>query len=145
MSEFINGRAMAHAISQAARNAAGGKGHVDVKRHIDQAYYDRFLCRVFSEQDQRLLLKGGTRVLASVPSGRATKDIDLEAREHTLDAAIAMLRTRASVDLGDFLVFTYAGSRRAIGTNQPSVEAMQVKFDVLTGKDRLARKTLPTS
>ncbi len=130
MSDFPNGRKMADAINRAAQKAAGGKGTVDVKRNVDQAYYDRFLCRIFSEQDGSLLLKGGTRMLAAVPNGRATRDVDLEAREHTLDAAIANLKRLASVDLGDFLLFTYTGHRAAGGTNQPNVEAAAVKFDV---------------
>ena len=48
---------MADAINRAAQKAAGGKGTIDVKRHVHQAYYDRFLCRIFSEQDGSLLLK----------------------------------------------------------------------------------------
>lgn len=130
MSDFPNGRAMANAIKLAAQKAAGGRGTLDVKRNIDQAYYDRFLCRVFSEQEGPFLLKGGTRMLAAVPNGRATRDVDLEARERTLDAAIANLKRLAAVDLGDFLLFTYTEHRAAGGANQPNVEAAAVKFDV---------------
>ena len=130
MSDFPNGRAMANAIRLAAQKSAGGRGTVDVKRNVDQAYYDRFLCRIFSEQEGPFLLKGGTRVLATVPNGRATRDVDLEAREHTLDAAIANLKRLAEIDLGDFLLFTYTGHRAAGGANQPNVEAAAVKFDV---------------
>ena len=129
-SDFPNGRAMANAIRLAAQKSAGGRGTVDVKRNVEQAYYDRFLCRIFSEQEGPFLLKGGTRVLATVPNGRATRDVNLEAREHTLDAAIANLKRLAAVDLGDFLLFTYTGHRAAGGANQPNVEAAAVKFDV---------------
>lgn len=130
MSDFRDGRAMANAIRLAAQKAAGGRGAVDVKRNVDQAYYDRFLCRIFSEQDGPLLLKGGTRMLAAVPNSRATRDVDLEVHEHTLDAAIANLKRLAAVDLRDFLLFTYTGHRATGGANQPNVEAAAVKFDV---------------
>jgi hypothetical protein len=131
MSNFPHGRAMAKAINLAAREAAGGKGTLDVKRNVDQTYYDRFLCRIFSEPEgPLLLLKGGTRMLAAVPNGRATRDVDLEAREHTLEAAIANLKRLAAIDLGDFLLFTYTGHRAAGGANQPNVEAAAVRFEV---------------
>ena len=40
---------------------------------------DRFLCRVFSEDDPRFLLKGGSGMLARIPT-RASKDIDFATR-----------------------------------------------------------------
>ncbi len=130
MNNFASGRAMSAAVTLAAQKAAGGRGKVDVKRNVDQAFYDRFLCRIFSEKDGPFLLKGGTRMLAAVPNGRATKDVDLEAREHTLEAAISNLTRLAGIDLGDFLVFTYTGHKDAGGENQPNVQAAAVKFDV---------------
>jgi hypothetical protein len=130
VNNFATGRAMSTAVTLAAQKAAGGRGKVDVKRNVDQAFYDRFLCRIFSEQDGPFLLKGGTRMLAAVPNGRATKDVDLEAREHTLEAAISNLKRLAGIDLGDFLVFTYTGHKDAGGENQPNVQAAAVKFDV---------------
>ena len=41
-----------------------------------QALRDRFLCRVFSDPDGRFILKGGSGLLARIPDGRATRDID---------------------------------------------------------------------
>lgn len=52
---------MSAAVTLAAQKAAGGRGMVDVKRNVDQAFYDRFLCRIFSEQDGPFVLKGGAR------------------------------------------------------------------------------------
>lgn len=121
---------MSAAVTLAAQKAAGGRGMLDVKRNVDQAFYDRFLCRIFSEQDGPFVLKGGARMLAAVPNGRATKDVDLEAREHTLEAAITNLTRLAGIDLGDFLVFTYTGHKDAGGANQPNIRAAAVKFDV---------------
>ena len=37
---------------------------------------DRFLCRIFSEDDPRFLLKGGAGMLVRIPGARATKDVD---------------------------------------------------------------------
>lgn len=128
---------MALAVTRAARHAAGGRGATDVKRHVDQIFYDRFLCRVFSDPESRFLLKGGTRMLAAVPSGRATRDVDLEARDHTLDVAVADLRRLAAVDLGDFLRYTFTGATTSTGANQPNVQTATVKFDVeIVGRGR---------
>jgi hypothetical protein len=53
---------------------------------------DRFLCRVFSEDEPRFLLKGGSSMLARIPDARATKDVDFAARgRETTESAIAAL------------------------------------------------------
>ncbi|BDZ52765.1 hypothetical protein GCM10025867_50060 (plasmid) [Frondihabitans sucicola] len=134
---FESGKAARDAITKAARKRAGGMGRADVKRFVDQADYDRFLCRVFSRPDGRLLLKGGTRMLALVPGARPTNDVDLEARENTLDVAVELLKELASIDLGDWFTFTYRGRQSAGGDSQPEVEATKVIFDVsVAGKPR---------
>lgn len=53
-----------------------------------QALRDRFLCRVFSDPDGRFILKGGSGLLARIPDGRATRDIDFAtaSRESSEDA-----------------------------------------------------------
>ena len=41
-----------------------------------RALRDRFLRRVFSNPDGRFILKGGSGLLARIPDGRVTRDID---------------------------------------------------------------------
>ena len=55
-----------------------------------QALRDRFLCRVFSDPDGRFILKGGSGLLARIPDGRATRDIDFAtaSRESSEDALV---------------------------------------------------------
>jgi len=61
---------------------------------------------VFSEgADSKWLLKGGTGMLARLPSTRTTLDIDLYRDGFTLDQAIADLRRLADTDLGSFEAF----------------------------------------
>ena len=69
---------------------------------------DRFLCRVFSEDEPSFILKGGSGMLARIPEARATKDVDFAAREvETAESALAVLNDLASKDLGDFCIFIY--------------------------------------
>ncbi len=71
-----------------------------------QALRDRFLCRVFSDQEGRFILKGGSGLLARIPDGRATRDIDFAtATRETSEDALAALVALAEKDMGDFLTF----------------------------------------
>lgn len=74
---------------------------------IRQARYDRFLSRVFAEDEQfEWMLKGGMSMLARVPRSRTTKDVDL-ASLHAADLADAerTLSELVAVELGDHLTF----------------------------------------
>ena len=53
------------------------------------------------------MLKGGQSVLARTFDARVTRDIDLAAQEESLEEAIADLVQAASVDLDDFVSFTF--------------------------------------
>ncbi|SOD75069.1 nucleotidyltransferase AbiEii toxin of type IV toxin-antitoxin system [Jatrophihabitans sp. GAS493] len=115
---------------------------MSVTDRIRQVYFDRFLCRVFSEgTSSEWLLKGGTGMLARVPNTRATKDVDLYRADLTLDAALAELRRLAELDLGDHFRFEYAGHTNSVaGEGQPYAEGYRVNFDIylgVTGKGRL--------
>ncbi len=79
---------------------------------------DRFLCRVFSEDEPRFLLKGGSSMLARIPDARATKDVDFAARgRETTESAIAALDGLASKDLGDFCTFRLTGWEESLDEN----------------------------
>jgi len=87
---------------------------------IRQATFDRFLCRVFSVQPPKFVLKGGTGILARLSTSRATKDIDLSAGEGDPETAVADLSQLATVDLGDHFRFERVNRVDQLdGENQP--------------------------
>ena len=90
-----------------AVKAAAKASPLDTSLAVSAFYYHRLLCRVFSSEGQKFVLKGGLSVLARTVDARATRDIDLLAREMDLGAAIEELKRLASVDLGDFVVFRF--------------------------------------
>lgn len=94
------------ALEMAVRNAAR-RSPMDTNRAITGFYFHRLLCRVFSQGTDRFVLKGGQSVLARTLDARVTRDIDLVAQEESLEEAIADLVQAASVDLDDFVSFTF--------------------------------------
>lgn len=94
------------ALEMAVRDAAR-QSPMDTNRAITGFYFHRLLCRVFSEDNGRFVLKGGQSVLARTFDARVTRDIDLVAQEESLEEAIADLVQAASVDLDDFVSFIF--------------------------------------
>ena len=98
---YENGGQLDRALKKAVRDRGGDPG--DGYR---QALRDRFLCRVFSDPDGRFILKGGSGLLARIPDGRATRDIDFAtASRKSSEDAFAALVELAGRDMGDFLAF----------------------------------------
>ena len=135
---YPNARAVEAAIRDAARKAHGLDPSISVSERIRQEHFRRLLCRVFSEgEDSEWLLKGGTGILARVPSARATRDIDLFGSGFTLDQALEDLRRLAAVDLGDHFRFVYAGHSGTLGGDaQPYTDGYRVSFDVYVGAQK---------
>ena len=78
-----------------------------------QFAYDRLLCRVFSHDPDRWVLKGGTAMLARHGSdARHTRDVDLLSRTGDLHEAEQALRVAAGLDLDDYFAFTLSPGRR---------------------------------
>ena len=123
------------AVTTAAR-----KSGMDVGHAISGFYFHRLLCRIFSVSDSPFLLKGGQSMLARTPSARATRDIDLLSQEENLDKALSELRRLASLDLGDFVRFEFAGSK-PIKAEDEYRSGLKVTFVPLLG----ARKLQPIS
>lgn len=123
------------AIKEAAKKAAVADASLDVNKRIQLEYFNRFLSRVFSEGDEsEWVLKGGTGILARVPSTRSTRDIDLYRRGFSLTQALDDLIRLAAMDLEDHFRFEYTGHTDSIGTDtQPYTEGCQVKFNILIG------------
>lgn len=79
---------------------------------------DRFLCRVFSDPEERFILKGGSGLLARIPDSRATKDIDFGTREPiSADEAFARIDTLAHIDLDDFIRFELTSREETLDKN----------------------------
>lgn len=123
------------AIKDAAKKAAAADPSLDVNKRIQIEYFNRFLSRVFSEGDvSEWVLKGGTGILARIPSTRATRDIDLYRQGLTLTQALDDLIRLAAIDLGDHFRFEYGRHTDAIGDDtQPYTEGYQVKFNIFVG------------
>jgi hypothetical protein len=92
---YPHGRAVQAAIKSAAQRDVRAKS-VGVGDLIRQATFYRFLCRVFSVQPTKFVLKGGTGMLARLSTSRTTTDIDLSAGERDLEYAVADLRRLAA-------------------------------------------------
>ena len=90
------------AVKEAAK-----KSPLDANRAIAGFYLHRLLCRVFSDPDSPFVLKGGQSVLARTVDARATRDIDLLARETSVEAAVADLRRLAGIGIDDFISFSF--------------------------------------
>lgn len=93
------------ALEMAVKEAAK-KSPLDTNRAIAGFCFHRLLCRVFSDPDSPFVLKGGQSVLARTVDARATRDIDLLARETSVEAAAADLRRLAGIGLDDFISFS---------------------------------------
>ncbi|MFP3467228.1 nucleotidyl transferase AbiEii/AbiGii toxin family protein [Leifsonia sp. SIMBA_070] len=120
------------ALISARARATSRQVGVSTQELVALAYRDRFLSRVFT--DTEWVLKGGTGMLARVPTARATVDIDLARNGYTIDQSIARLRELASLDLGDFFQFEYRNHESiGAGENQPYVDGVRVVFDVYIG------------
>lgn len=71
-----------------AIKAAAIASDVDTNKAIEGFYFDRFLCRVFSESEPAFVLKGGQSMLARTVAARATRDIDLVSQSLDIGEAI---------------------------------------------------------
>lgn len=113
---YRTARGVEDAIKAAAKRAATADKSLNINERIKLEYFNRFLSRVFSEGDgSEWVLKGGTGMLARIPSTRSTRDIDLYRQGFTLDQALDDLRRMASIDLGDHFQFNPSGHVPLIG------------------------------
>ncbi|MGW6200678.1 nucleotidyl transferase AbiEii/AbiGii toxin family protein [Kribbella sp. NPDC055110] len=129
------------AIKAAAAAATKDDPSLTVAERIRFEYFRRLLSRVFSEgDDSEWLLKGGTGMLARIPSARSTLDIDLYCDGFTVDQALADLRRLAELDLGDHFRFIYGEHHASVaGEQQPYVDGFRVSFDVYLGVQHKGR------
>lgn len=119
------------AIRSAARTGPATKG-VPTMEMVSLLLFDRFLARVFAGPDAPFVLKGGTRMLAFIPTARATVDIDLETSQYDISTAVAYLEQLVEKDIGDRLRFTLRRQvRRVSGDDQPNVSMITLTFEAV--------------
>ncbi|WP_036923506.1 nucleotidyl transferase AbiEii/AbiGii toxin family protein [Propionicicella superfundia] len=123
------------AIKAAAKSAHDADPTRQTGDLIRQAHYDRFLCRVFSGSDaSEWVLKGGTGMLARIPTARRTLDADLYRAGYDKDQALADLRRLAELDLGDHFRFVYREHHEILADDtQPYMDGYRVTFDAYLG------------
>lgn len=104
--------ALRRALADRLRPVAEESG-MELSAMLRQFAYDRLLCRVFSADPERWVLKGATAMLVRL-EGRArhTLDVDLFRRDGSLPDAERALREAAAVDLGDYFHFTLGAAKR---------------------------------
>lgn len=90
-----------------AVKAAAKSSDTDTNKAIEGFYFDRFLCRVFSESEPAFILKGGQSMLARTMDARTTRDIDLISRSLDIDEAVEELKRIAAIDLDDYVSFLF--------------------------------------
>ena len=132
---YSSGAAVEQAIKSAAKEAkAAGLPH-DVGQLIELEYLHRFLSRVFTDRNaEGWVLKGGTGMLARIPTTRYTTDIDLYRCDSSIDDALSDLRRVAAIDLRDHFRFEYAAHTPIVaGEGQPYALGYDVKFDTYIG------------
>jgi hypothetical protein len=129
--EYLTPAATWSAIRDAARNGSAAKG-LSVSDMQGLLLFDRFLARVFAVPDGAFVLKGGTRMLAFIPTARATVDIDLETSRYDVNAAVAHLEQLVGEDIGDRLRFTLQKQdQRVASGDQPNISMVSLTFQAV--------------
>lgn len=90
---------------------------------------------MFSDPDGRFILKGGSGLLARIPDGRATRDIDFAtaSRESSEDALVALVEL-AGRDMGDFLSFRLDKWSESLDDNGYS-RLLKLRFQTFLGHE----------
>ncbi|MGO3357415.1 MAG: nucleotidyl transferase AbiEii/AbiGii toxin family protein [Bifidobacterium crudilactis] len=133
----------ATAVESAIKSAAKAEHTLHPERQISdlirQAHYDRFLSRIFSEKEESpWVLKGGSAMLARIPSTRRTLDADLFSKGYDIQSSLEELKRLAAIDLHDHFVFEFDSATAILqADNQPYQDGYRVVFTT-----RLGVKTL---
>ena len=132
---YASSFAVESAIKQAAKLEHSRHPERQVSDLIRQTYYDRFLSRIFSEgENSSWVLKGGSAMLARIPSTRRTLDADLFRNGYATAESLAELERLAAVNLQDFFYFERVSAKPTLlGRNQPYVDGYRVSFTVRIG------------
>jgi len=131
-----NARSIQAVIAAAADGAIKKNQSLTKNQLIERAYMDRFLSRIFSDpEDTDWALKGGSGIIARVPLGRRTTDIDLFRIGYSIEDALIALRRLAEVDLGDHFNFVYEKHEELFEREQqPNISLFRVIFQIQIGR-----------
>lgn len=135
---YESAAAVEAAIKAAAKNMSGMDPSKSVGGLIRQAHFDRFLSRIFADPDGGWVLKGGSAMLARIPSTRRTLDMDLFRNGYGIEESLDDLIRLAGVDLHDFFRFEFVRATRTLkGDNQPYADGCRVSFKQYLGVKQL--------
>lgn len=129
--KYATARALEMAVKSAAEHSP-----MDTGRAISGFWFHRLLCRVFAEGNDHFVLKGGRAMLARTIDARATRDIDLLARDDNLDQAIVELKELATADLGDHVRFVFSEAN-PIKADDEYRSGAKIVFDMWLGAKRM--------
>ena len=114
MHTYATPEAFKQALERRLLTQAVEAGH-DVNRVRQLLIFDRFLARVFAEDDD-WLLKGGLVLDLRVARARTTRDVDLRTLGNA-DQVLGRLQQAGRTDLGDYLAFEVAED-----ANHPTID-----------------------
>ncbi len=112
------------------------KGSAKSASQIEREFIiQRFLARIFLDQDASWILKGGTGMLVRLPTARHTRDLDLMLREGNLDSALNNLREICGPSNHDPFVFNIV----TVGKLEEPFHSVQLKVEALLGVTAFSR------
>lgn len=131
---YPNPPALQRAVADRARKQASALG-VSSGELTNRFYIQRLMARVFRDDPEGWLLKGGQALLVRHQGARHSRDLDLLYRDPTrgLDEALAALRRAAEVDLGDFIRFEFRDAQDRVEGRL----SRKARFNVLMGRKDL--------
>jgi len=113
-SQYNDPRAFRLAVTDRLRPLARDRG-IELTDLLRQFAYDRLLCRVFTSDPERWVLKGATAMLARLEGvARHTRDVDLLSNTGGFSEAEQALRAAAALDLDDYFSFTLSPGRQIV-------------------------------
>lgn len=129
--------AMWRSITDRAKYAAKTSPGTTASELQREYVYQRLLARVFYDQRQPWVLKGGTALLMRVDDARHSKDVDLLHKAHDLDTALDDLQRTLDQDLGDWMHFSVKSAIPLGANQQPGVEGQQINIHVYCGTNNI--------
>jgi hypothetical protein len=138
---YSSGSAVEAAIKSAAKTEHARHPERQVGDLIRQSHYDRFLSRIFSEgEESPWVLKGGSAMLARIPSTRRTLDADLFSNGYDARGSLEELKRLAGINLHDHFVFEFLSATPILqADNQPYQDGWRVVFNTRLGVKPLDR------
>lgn len=109
------------ALEQRLRNEALRSGQ-NLERLRQMLVFDRFLARVFTTQDDTVILKGGLVLELRLERARTTRDIDLRMMGSP-EEILPRLQAAGRLNLGDFLSFETGPDPRPASARSDTDEA----------------------